>query len=83
MVPHLAEELYLYFPHKTSKTYFTRIPPKPESFWNNDKMEQVMKVILNCKKDINKILEANTMDAEVNIIFSKDLCKSLQVRRIF
>nr|XP_023028267.1 isoleucine--tRNA ligase, mitochondrial-like [Leptinotarsa decemlineata] len=71
MVPHLAEEIHLNMPQKDSKTYFTSHHAQPESDWENESIAKAMEVILNCKKDINKELGANTMAVNVTVIFSK------------
>ncbi|KAJ8948755.1 hypothetical protein NQ318_017924 [Aromia moschata] len=79
IVPHLAEEMYLYLTPKDKKTYFTSAHPKPTADWQNLKLEQAMDMILNIRKDINKELDA-TLDADITIIFSKRNIDLLKVR---
>ncbi|KAJ8969178.1 hypothetical protein NQ314_001881 [Rhamnusium bicolor] len=71
IVPHLAEDMYLYLQQKDSNTYFTSTHLKPEPDWDNSKIERMMITIFDIRKHINKKLEAVTIDADVIITFSK------------
>ncbi|CAH1989563.1 unnamed protein product [Acanthoscelides obtectus] len=78
MVPHLVEEMYQYYNLKDNKTYFTSTHLKPQSGWENNKIAEIMAVILNCKRDLNKALGPNTTDKDVKITLCTSVFKSLQ-----
>ncbi|XP_057652839.1 isoleucine--tRNA ligase, mitochondrial [Diorhabda carinulata] len=74
MLPHLVEELYLYFLQKQNTSYFTSEHSKPTDEWKDSKIEKLFDIILLCKRDINKEIGANTTDKVVEIMFAKDVC---------
>nr|CAI5832646.1 unnamed protein product [Callosobruchus analis] len=78
MVPHLVEEMYQYYNLKDNKTYFTSTHIKPQSKWENRQVDEIMKIILNCKKEVNKILGSNTSDKDLKIAVCANAFKSLQ-----
>lgn len=80
VVPHLAEELYLYFNRKENESIFKEGFQVPNE-WKNDKIAHFMEnIILNFKTDINKRQMANTIDIHTKISVSEDLFNQIKVR---
>lgn len=71
IVPHLAEEIYSYLPQKTSSSFFKTSPIIPDPQWRNNEISDLMDVILNIKKDINREYGASTLGISVDVTFSK------------
>lgn len=83
IVPHLAEEMYDYFPWKNSASYFTSTPVTPDPQWRNTCINDLMDIILNIKKDINKEHGANTLGISVDITCSTNFVDMLMVSNGF
>lgn len=79
IVPHLAEEMYQHLPQKESKTYFTKSHPEPDGAWLNDDLDNAMNEILNCRKDINKLLDTHALESDITIRCSKKFFNDLKV----
>lgn len=79
IVPHLVEELYQHLPQKTTDSFFTKKHSLPDSNWNNDSVGNLMSLILDIKKIINKEYATNTLGVAVNIRAGRDFYKSLMV----
>lgn len=79
IVPHLAEEMYQSLPQRDMKTYFQENHHIPSSAWVNNNLEQVMNDILNCRREINKMLDTNALLSEVTITCSEIFLKELKV----
>lgn len=69
MVPHLAEEMYQHLPQR-EKTYFTSVHAQPATDWEDEKVNELMEVILRIRRDVNKELETGTAHANVSLLFS-------------
>lgn len=79
IVPHLAEELYSHFPWKKSSSYFTGVSYTPDPQWRNMSIIELMDIVLNIKRDINKEHGADTLGISVDISCSKDFTNLLMV----
>lgn len=79
IVPHLVEELYQHLPQKTTDSFFTKKYSVANSNWNNDSVDNLMNLILDIKKIINREYGPNTLGVSVNIRAGKDFYKSLMV----
>lgn len=79
MVPHLAEEIYSYFPHRTTDSFFKdhQIYVKPE--WKNKGISKLLDTILDIKSEINKEYGSETVFIDVNVQLPLILFRNLPV----
>lgn len=80
IVPHLAEELYSHLPQKQQVDSFFQIDyQQMENDWDNIEIYEMMEVLMNIKKQINKTVGANTLDKMVYVHLSKKIMNVLKV----
>lgn len=79
MLPHLAEEMYRSLPQRNMKTYFQEDHQISSNDWRSDNLEQVMNDILNCRSDINKMLDTDALLSEITITCSESFINKLKV----
>lgn len=72
MVPHLTEELYEHLPQKATGSYFKRERFTTDSDWKDERVEDVMEVVLKIKGDINREFGAETGMLSVSITLSRE-----------
>ncbi|XP_031347097.1 isoleucine--tRNA ligase, mitochondrial isoform X2 [Photinus pyralis] len=66
ITPHLTEELYLHFPQQVQDSFF-HLHLNPET-WDDPKIARLMEnTILVIKKDLHRIVGANTLNRNVSI----------------
>lgn len=79
IVPHLAEEMHNNLPCKTSSSFFASVQFKPDPQWRNADINDLMNIVLNIKKGINKEHGANTLGISVDIACSENFSNLLMV----
>lgn len=78
IVPHLIEELHGHLHNESSKSFYESHEPNKLDEWHNDSVEEVMKTVLDVKKELNKILGANTNNSSINIKVSKEFSNKIE-----
>lgn len=79
MLPHLVEELYLYYPLRESKTYFTTAHPKLDEEWDDKAVESLFELLLKWKRDVNVEMGTSTGDGVVNVVVSPEIGRKIKV----
>ncbi|XP_022911391.2 isoleucine--tRNA ligase, mitochondrial isoform X1 [Onthophagus taurus] len=78
IVPHLAEELYLHFPLKQADSFFQTEKARVDPKWESLEIENVMNVIFDLKKEVNKTVGANTVNKRIVIGLDEELKKEVE-----
>lgn len=58
VLPHLVEECHVHL--KGSATFFTSEHPEPQNSWINHDLAKFVEVILDLRKEINRVCEPGT-----------------------
>nr|CAD7577373.1 unnamed protein product [Timema californicum] len=81
VLPHLAEEIYLYHPHYTgSRSVFRGGVVSPSPHWNRAHLLQQMNTVLELRRQINKAAPTpNTWEMEAVVFSQGNVFTTLQV----
>lgn len=81
MVPHLAEEIYSYLPHKAADSFFKDRQVYIKQEWRNENLNKLLDVILDVKSEINKEFGSETLGIGVNVRLPLILFRNLSVSK--
>nr|CAD7447552.1 unnamed protein product [Timema bartmani] len=81
VVPHLAEEIYLYHPHYTgSRSVYRGGVVAPSPHWNRPHLLQQMNTVLELRRQVNKAAPTpNTWELDAVVFSQGDVFTTLQV----
>nr|CAD7456237.1 unnamed protein product [Timema tahoe] len=81
VVPHLAEEIYLYHPHYTgSRSVFRGGVVAPSPHWNRPHLLQQMNTVLELRRQVNKAAPTpNTWELDAVVFSQGDVFTTLQL----
>lgn len=83
MVPHLAEEIYSYLPHKTTDSFFKENGIVVKAEWNNENIKNLLETVLDIRSEINKEHGSETSGVAVNVRLPLVLFRNLPVNGAF